>query len=330
MLKSKTKEELQTSKNLLAFSAGGDSTALLFLLLQNNISFDIAIIDYGIREQSKEEVAYAKALAKEYDFTCNVYQAQKITNNFEATARKIRYDFFESLIQKYHYDTLLTAHHLGDRFEWMLMQFCKGAGCVELAGMREKTQRNGYVLYRPLLHVTKQELLAYLHVNKIKYFEDASNLDEKYTRNIFRHNYTNPLLQKYAQGIKKSFAYMDADVENLIQDTSLKKINELACFKKTPTRRNDIYHIDKYLKSINHLMSGEEKKLLQIQGSAVIGRKYVVTMMADYILIAPYIQAKDMPKKFKEKMRCLHVEPKLRGYLATDPEAVEFLSLLLV
>jgi len=170
MLKSKTKEELQTSKNLLAFSAGGDSTALLFLLLQNNIPFDIAIVDYGIREQSKEEVAYAKALAKEYGFRCNVHHAQKITNNFEATARQIRYDFFESLIQKYHYDTLLTAHHLGDRFEWMLMQFCKGAGCVELAGMREKTQRNGYVLYRPLLHVDKQELLEYLHVNTIKYF----------------------------------------------------------------------------------------------------------------------------------------------------------------
>ncbi|WP_434637709.1 tRNA lysidine(34) synthetase TilS [Sulfurimonas sp. NW7] len=330
MLKSKTKKALQTTKNLLAFSAGGDSTALLFLLLENDIKFDIAIVDYGTREQSKEEVAYAKALAKEYGFTCNVHHAQKITTNFEANARQIRYDFFESLIQQNSYDTLLTAHHLGDRFEWMLMQFCKGAGCAELAGMQEKTQRNGYMLYRPLLHVNKEELLEYLHGNNIRYFEDASNADEKYTRNIFRHNYTNPLLQKYAQGIKKSFAYMDADVRDLIQSTSLQKINELACFKKTPTRRNDIYHIDKYLKSINHLMSGEEKKLLQIQDSLVIGRKYVVTMTAEYILIAPYIKPVNMPKNFKERMRSLHVEPKLRGYLLTDPEAVEFLSLLLV
>ncbi len=328
MLKSKTKEELAHTKNLLAFSAGGDSTALLFLLLQNNISFDIAIVDYGTRAQSKEEVAYAQALAKQYGFTCNIHHAKKITNNFEANARKIRYDFFESLIQEYHYETLLTAHHLGDRFEWMLMQFCKGAGCVELAGMREKTQRDGYILYRPLLHVEKQELLQYLHTNKIKYFEDASNVDEKYTRNIFRHNYAKPLLEKYLQGIKKSFAYIDADVGNLIQDAPLKKINALVYFLKTPTIRNDIYLIDKYLKSINHLMSANEKKLLQEKQTVVIGRKYIVTTLQDYVFIAPFLEAKNMPKSFKEKMRLLHVEPKLRGYLATDLEAVEFLSLL--
>lgn len=329
MLRNKTKEELQKSKNLLAFSAGGDSTALLFLLLENKIPFDIAIVDYGVREQSKAEVAYAKALAKEYGFTCNVHQAQPITNNFEANARKIRYDFFESLIQKNHYDTLLTAHHLGDRFEWMLMQFCKGAGCAELAGMREKVQQNGYMLYRPLLHVDKQELLEYLHTNNIQYFEDASNSDEKYTRNTFRHNYTVPLLEKYLQGIKKSFAYIDADVEDLIQESPIKKMNELACFEKTPTTRNDIYLIDKYLKSRNHLMSGKEKELLKKNRTLVIGRKYIVTALQNYICIAPYIEAENMPKSFKEKMRLLHVTPKLRGYLATDPEAVAFLSLLL-
>jgi len=330
MLKNKTKEELQTTKNLLAFSAGGDSTALLFLLLENNIVFDIAIVDYGLRAQSKEEVSYAKALAKQYGFTCNVYQAKEIEANFEANARKIRYDFFETLIQEHSYDTLLTAHHLGDRFEWMLMQFCKGAGCAELAGMKEKTKRNDYILYRPLLHVDKQELLEYLHVKEIKYFEDESNLDEKYRRNTFRHTYTKPLLQEYLQGIKKSFEYIDADVQDLIQDSPLKKINELVCFKKTPTSRNDIYLIDKYLKSRNHLMSGDEKKLLQEKQTAVIGRKYIVTTVSNYVCIAPYVKAKNMPKNFKEKMRLLHVEPRLRGYLATDPEAVEFLSLLLV
>ncbi len=329
MLRSKTKTELQTSKNLLAFSAGGDSTALLFLLLENNISFDIAIVDYGIREQSKKEVAYAQALAQQYGFTCNMHQAPKITKNFEANARKVRYDFFEKLIQEKQYDTLLTAHHLGDRFEWMLMQFCKGAGCAELAGMKEKTQRKDYILYRPLLHVDKQELLKYLHVNNINYFEDASNYDEKYERNIFRHTHTKPLLEKYLQGIKKSFAYIDTDVEELIQEVQIKKKNKLVCFKKTATPRNDVYNVDKYLKSIKHLMSGDEKKLLQEKKTAVIGRKYIVAVVSDYICIAPYIKIEKMPKSFKEKMRLLHVEPKLRGYLATDPEAVEFLSLLL-
>ena len=55
------------------------------------------------------------------------YEAPKIEKNFESSAREIRYGFFEELIQKYGYENLITAHHLGDRFEWMLMQFCKGA-----------------------------------------------------------------------------------------------------------------------------------------------------------------------------------------------------------
>ena len=58
---------IKESKNLLAFSAGVDSTALFFLLLEQNIPFDIAIVNYNVRVQSKEELAYAKELATKYN-----------------------------------------------------------------------------------------------------------------------------------------------------------------------------------------------------------------------------------------------------------------------
>ncbi|MDF1878554.1 tRNA lysidine(34) synthetase TilS, partial [Sulfurimonas sp. SAG-AH-194-C20] len=225
------KELLQNKKNLLAFSAGVDSTALLFLLLENKIPFDVAIVDYGLREESKDEVSYAKELALKYNFNCYVYTAPEVQTNFEANARKIRYDFFEELIQKHQYDNLLTAHHLGDRFEWMLMQFCKGAGCVELSGMQVVDKRSTYTLVRPLLHLDKQELLVYLHDNQIKYFEDSSNNDESYKRNEFRHNYAKPLLEKYLPGIKKSFEYIDEDITELVSPpATLSKCDELIYF----------------------------------------------------------------------------------------------------
>jgi len=328
MLSPKSKKLLTSSKNLLAFSAGVDSTALLFLLRENNIAFDIAIVDYGLREQSKEEVAYAQTLAKEYGFECFVKSAPKITSNFEAKARKIRYDFFEELISSRNYDNLLTAHHLGDKLEWMLMQFCKGAGTVELCGMREIELREKYRLIRPLLQHDKQELLVYLQTHGIKYFLDASNSDEKYARNSFRKKYAEPLLEKYRGGIVKSFEYLDADREILIQETEMLQKNALACFKKSNVR-SDIYHIDKYLKSIGHIITAQERILLREQKTVIIGRKYVVTQMQDYICIAPFIKSEKLTKEFKEKMRLLKVEPKLRGYLAEDFEAVAFLSLLL-
>ena len=323
------KQYLLNAKNLLAFSAGVDSTALLFLLLENNIKFDIAIVDYSQRLESKEEVAYAKALANKYNFKCHLLNAKNISSNFEANARNIRYDFFNELATEYKYENLLTAHHLGDRFEWMLMQFCKGAGCAELSGMKALDKRLNYTLIRPLLHLDKQELLDYLNAQNIKYFLDKSNTDEKYKRNEFRHNYAKPLLDKYLNGIKKSFEYIDEDVSNLIHDISIKSINEFSYFESSKNRRSDIFAIDKYLKSKHQLITANEKELLKSMNTVVLGRKFVINQDRGYVFIAPYIQAKDMKKEFKEKARLLRIEPKLRAYLATDGEAVKLLSLLL-
>ena len=324
-----SKELLENKKNLLAFSAGVDSTTLLFLLLENNLDFDIAIVDYGLRLQSKEEVAYAQELADKYHFNCYVYKAEVIEKNFEAKARAIRYDFFQELIQTHNYDNLLTAHHLGDRFEWMLMQFCKGAGCVELAGMQAVDKRSNYTLLRPLLHLDKQEFLVYLQDNQIKYFEDSSNDDEKYKRNEFRHSHSKPLLNKYLSGIKKSFDYIDEDVKQLVSETTLSKCNALIYFKTNNSKRSDILAIDRYFKSIGKLITAKEKALLKENTTVVISRDYVVSQTPSYVLIAPFIKAENIDKKIKEKLRLLKVEPKLRAYLASDTEALEFLSLLL-
>ncbi len=316
--------DLKDTKNLLAFSAGGDSTALFFMLLDANVLFDIAIVNYGIREQSKEEVLYAQELAKKYDKKCFVYNANNIQKNFEANAREIRYNFFHDLIDKYHYKNLLTAHHLGDRFEWMLMQFCKGAGCVEIAGMQSIEKREKYNLIRPLLDKDKSELLSYLQQRDIKYFEDETNFDESIKRNSFRHKYSNPLLQKYKDGIKKSFNYIDIDKKLLIEEVNLFKVGSFFYFENKHNFRTNIYYIDKYIKEQGHLLSAKEKELLKNENTLIISRKFVVNQNQKYIFITPYIST-TMDKKFKEKMRKLKIDTKLRGFFYTHPLELETL-----
>lgn len=321
MLENRTLLKLKDKKNLLAFSGGADSTALFFLLLKHNIKFDIAIVNYNVREQSKEEVAYAKELAHAHNLTCHIFNAPKFENNFEAKAREIRYSFFEELIKKHGYENLITAHHLGDRFEWMLMQFCKGAGCAEIAGMQIEQERGFYTLVRPLLHLDKQELLSYVHANKNRYFEDESNLDEDIKRNYFRHNYSLPLLEKYLSGIKKSFEYIDEDRENLIEETEIKSINEFAYFKSSQNKRADIYTIDKYLKSKLYMPSAKERELLKSETTAVLGRKFVVNQDRGFIFIAPFVSIEiQMPHEFKEECRLLKITPKLRPFLYKNEE----------
>jgi len=322
MLRDQSIKTLNGSKNLLAFSGGTDSTALFFLLLKHNIKFDIAIVDYDMRQQSKEEVKYAKELASTYNLTCHSMDANKIEKNFEAKAREIRYDFFEQLIREHNYDNLITAHHLGDRFEWMLMQFCKGAGCAEMAGMQSEEDRKFYTLIRPLLHLDKSELLEFLQTNNIQYFQDETNFDESIKRNSFRHNYTQPLLDRYLKGIKKSFAYMDEDKKELVKEIKPEIINEFAYFKSSNSKRADIFTIDKYLKSQLHIPSSSEREMLKVQTTVVLGRKFVVNQEHGFIFIVPYKnQNLYMPKEFKEQMRILKIEPKLRPYLCMNNKA---------
>lgn len=320
MLKSSS-NHLHNKKNLLAFSAGGDSTALFFLLLEQNIAFDMAIVDYGLRAQSKEEVAYAQTLANRYNKKLYIKNASKIESNFEANARKIRYEFFEEIISEQHYETLLTAHHLGDKLEWFLMQFCKGSGCVELVGMHEVEKRSGYEVVRPLLSFDKSELLEYLHMNNIEYYEDESNQDERYKRNYFRHNFSNPLLKEYKEGIKKSFEYMQKDREELVEEVEFEQVEELIYFKQLDSMRANIYNIDKALKSIGFILSASERELLHKSSSLVVGRRYCVSFHGDFIFLAPYIKAKNLSKEFKDRCRRLKVEVKLRGYLFSDKDA---------
>ncbi|WP_373069748.1 tRNA lysidine(34) synthetase TilS [Sulfurimonas sp.] len=328
MLKNNTLDFLSSSKNLLAFSAGVDSTALFFLLKESKIKFDIAIVDYGLREQSKEELSYAKELSEKHNLKCFVKTSEKIDSNFEANARAIRYDFFENIIKEHGYDNLLTAHHLGDRFEWFMMQFCKGAGCVELSGMKTVDKKDNYSIIRPLLHLDKSELLKYLKTKQIKYYEDQSNFDKSYTRNRFRHEFTNPLISEYLDGIKKSFEYIDSDVDALIEQIEVNVKDDFACFVSSKNKRSDIYTIDKYLKSIGYMMSANERELLKTSESLVVGRKYIISIYKEYIFIAPYINEEiSMNKEFKDKMRKLNIDPKLRLYFYTHSDIFESLEL---
>ncbi len=316
MLETSSLKILTNKKNLLAFSAGGDSCALFLLLIQNQISFDIAIVNYSLREQSKLEVAYAQKLAAQYNLRCHLFHAPSYEKNFEASARHSRYSFFEELIAQYNYENLLTAHHLGDRFEWMLMQFCKGAGCVEMAGMQTLETKEGYTLVRPLLHLTKEELLQYLEQNNFKYFEDETNNDVSIQRNRFRHNFCTPLLKEFKEGIKRSFTYIDEDKKQLLEDRSINTLQELSYFQNTHNQRANIHIIDKHLKSLGFMMSANERELLKTKTTLVLGRKHLVWQHDRFIFIAPYIQPNTvMSKEFKEECRILKVEPKLRGFL---------------
>ncbi len=305
---------LKGKRNLLAFSAGVDSSALFFLLIKHQITFDIAIVDYGMREQSKDEVAYAEVLAQKYGKSCFIKEVKIDESNFEARAREARYRFFEEIIAKHRYDTLITAHQLNDRLEWFLMQLSKGAGLVELLGFDEIEERGSYRLVRPLLFTSKDNLIEYLHTNAINYFIDKSNSDPKYRRNYFRVKFADPFIKEFGEGVKRSFAYLATDKKRLFSPRLLQRIENLLIYQRGADEIEDMRIIDIGLKSLGYVASSAQKGEIVRQGEGVIGGTFAVVLKGDKIYLSPYSKVV-MPKAFKERCRERNIPRLIRPYL---------------
>ena len=306
-------ELVKQKRSLLAFSGGIDSSALFFLLVDAGVNFDIAIVDYGIREQSAQEVAYAKELAKMYKLNCFEIKAPKFTNNFEANARAFRYAFFEELIAEHGYDILFTAHQLNDKLEWFLMRLTKGSGVCELIGLEAQVQKEGYIISRPLLEHTKSELLEYLEANDHRYFIDATNSDEAYERNFFRKHYSDALLAEFQEGIKRSLSYIEEDCCKLQSGYRLLYADKELRVLKIDDARVRVSAVDKTLKKLGYLLSRAQRDDIEKNDSLVIGGSWAIETFDEKVFIAPYLDV-TLPKEFKELCRSAKIPPKIRPY----------------
>ncbi|MBL3520356.1 tRNA lysidine(34) synthetase TilS [Arcobacter lanthieri] len=308
--------EVKKSKNLLAFSGGVDSTALFFLLLERNIPFDIAIVNYNIREQSKNEVSYALNLSEKYNKKIFIKDVEiKNLSNFEKIARDIRYDFFEEIIQNNYYEVLITAHQLNDKLEWFFMQLSKGVGLIELLGLAEIKYKSNYKIYKPLLNISKDELEKFLQKNNIKYFIDKSNFDEKYKRNYFRHNFSDKFISEFKKGIINSFHYLENDLNSFnLQLNPIKYIEELEIFKNQNDDNLNIRIIDKSLKRRGILLSFSQREEILKQKEITISHKINISITNNFIYIAPKVIS-IMPKEFKEECRVKKIPKNMREYI---------------
>jgi tRNA(Ile)-lysidine synthase len=310
-------ETLKSGKNLLAFSGGVDSSALFFLLIEHKIEFDIALVNYQVRKESILEEDYAKSLAKEYNILAHTIKAPQFNSNFEKMARDFRYSYFEKLIEKFKYQNLITAHQLNDQLEWFLMRLTKGAGFVELIGFNKVSKREKYNIVRPILDISKDELLEYLNSKRYRYFIDKTNSDMKYERNLFREKFSNSLIKDYKDGILRSFQYLQKDKETLLsyyrEFFNHKKLYVIEITDiRVKTRAIDIY-----LKKLGYLLSSAQRANIEQKSSLVIGGLWAIESMDKLLFIAPYIKT-PMPKKFREECRVIKIPPKVRGYIYSE------------
>ena len=173
---------------LLACSGGVDSMVLLHFLQQTTYSIAVAHCNFLLRDVASDGDAafvsgYCTAHGLPYfetSFETKDYAKMKGIST-QMAARELRYQWFDALKKDHGFTHLLTAHHLDDQLETFLINLGRGSGIKGLSGIPDQ------LVLRPLLTVSKQDILAYAKEYNVSWREDASNAEEDYLRNQLRH-----------------------------------------------------------------------------------------------------------------------------------------------
>ncbi len=186
------KENLFTSddKLVLAVSGGVDSMVMLDLFQRMDADFVVAHCNFRLRgAESDGEEVFLQDYCGEHGIELYVKHfdtkeyAQLEGISIEMAARELRYEWFHQLRDELSYSYVATAHHQDDLIETMLINLSRGTGIRGLSGIQPK---NGQVI-RPLLFVSREEILSYAAINQVDYKNDSSNDELVFLRNIIRH-----------------------------------------------------------------------------------------------------------------------------------------------
>ncbi len=217
--------DIHYKKLLLAVSGGLDSMLLYHFCKYYNMDIAVAHCNFGLRAtESDAETVFVKTTMQEAGVVCfskhfdtYAYAKEKKIST-QMAARELRYDWFQEVAKTEGFDYILTAHHINDNAETLLINLSRGTGIKGLMGVPLQNQN----VVRPLLGFSRKQLKEYAIVNKIVWKEDSSNSSDAYLRNHLRHHAI-PALEKasprFLEGVCKT-------QEHLKQSFALLKVYE--------------------------------------------------------------------------------------------------------
>lgn len=270
---------------ICAVSGGADSVALLFgmyLLREKlDITLSAAHFNHNLRgEESDRDERFVRALCDRYDIPLEVGSAQVVSGKkgLEAAAREARYRFFATLNGK-----IATAHTADDNAETVLMHLVRGTGLRGLGGI---SPINGNVI-RPMLMVTRQEVLAFLEEYCLTHVEDSSNAGDDFLRNRLRHQVM-PLLKeenpRLAENLSDMAMELRFDAQALESFGELSTVSELKHMAQAVRSRmihrflkeNGVSEPERsHIRAVEALVFSEKPSArTNLPGGVTVGRNY--------------------------------------------------------
>lgn len=166
-------------KYIVAVSGGVDSVVLLDMLSKKHPDLIVAHFDHGVREDSADDAVFVGQLAARYGLRFETKREELGKGVSEAMARQRRYEFLRTVARQYK-AKIITAHHADDVIETIAINLIRGTGWRGLAVLDNPE------IIRPLLGVTKKELITYAQANHLNWHEDSTNTSDRYLRNRLR------------------------------------------------------------------------------------------------------------------------------------------------
>ena len=248
-------------KIIIGVSGGPDSVFLLHALYtlkdkirkERGIEYElhVAHINHKIREEAALDAELARKLAISTNSTFHLLEidvlneAKRLKIGTEECGRNIRYEFFNKVKETVHATKIGVAHNAGDNAETIMLNFMRGSGITGLTGIKWKNNN----IIRPLLNISKEDILKYLDENKIEYAIDKTNLGNDYTRNKIRNDLLKKIETEYNPNIIKALnrmAQVNTLEESIITEAVEEKYNKLNITKQEGKIKLDTREFNKY------------------------------------------------------------------------------------
>lgn len=178
---------------VVAVSGGPDSIALMLMAAQwartpGRPPILVATVDHGLRPESAQEAESVAAWAQAEGLRHETlpWLGPKPKTRVQERARVARYALLDDCARRCGASMLLTAHHADDQSETILFRLGRGSGLAGLAGMARRTSRGRLIHVRPLLDISKADLVAFCERRRHPYFMDPSNQDQRFARSRLR------------------------------------------------------------------------------------------------------------------------------------------------
>lgn len=163
---------------VIAVSGGVDSVVLLHMLSKQHEDLVVAHFDHGIRDDSAMDAAFVQGLARHYGAVFETVREELGKQASEELARDRRYAFLREVAHR-HNAPIATAHHADDSIETIAINVTRGTGWRGLAVLDSD-------IVRPLLDMSKAEIIAYASEHGLEWREDSTNMSDAYLRNRIR------------------------------------------------------------------------------------------------------------------------------------------------